>query len=245
MSKRLRVLPYKMGSKSSRDIASYLGCKKIYNDTRSKFIGKPSDIVINWGSSSGIQYDRGVSYINHPNAVHNASNKLSTLKLLDGNVSIPNYYTTLPSEDGVYVARTILSGHSGNGIVVGTKDELPYAPLYTQYIEKVAEYRVIVVGNTAVDVKQKLKKKDWNGERDKNIWNHSNGYTFARNDITIPDSLLSMAITSVHTLGLDFGAVDIIMDEEGTLYVLEVNTAFGIEGQTLSLVGDALKEMLC
>jgi glutathione synthase/RimK-type ligase-like ATP-grasp enzyme len=38
---------------------------------------------------------------------------------------------------------------------------------------------------------------------------------------------------SALALGLDFGAVDIIQDDGGNFYVLEVNTAPGLEGQTI------------
>jgi len=38
--------------------------------------------------------------------------------------------------------------------------------------------------------------------------------------------------------------VDIIEDNEGILYVLEVNTAFGIDGSTIDLVLPHFKELL-
>jgi D-alanine-D-alanine ligase-like ATP-grasp enzyme len=41
------------------------------------------------------------------------------------------------------------------------------------------------------------------------------------------------SISAVNTLGLDFGAVDLIVAKDGRVYVLEVNTAPGIEGITL------------
>ena len=53
-----------------------------------------------------------------------------------------------------------------------------------------------------------------------------------------------MGIDAVSALGLDFGAVDIIEDADGKLYVLEVNTAPGLEGQTLTLMAEALKELI-
>ncbi len=159
--------------------------------------------------------------------------------------------------DGMFLARTNLFGHSGDGIVVCEDLEysmVPDAPLYVEYIPKVAEYRVIVVRApsssdneveyTAVDMKQKKKKRDFEGERDEYVWNCNSGYVFARNDIIFPRGLDTLGVSSIKALGLDFGAVDIIEDADGTLYVLEVNTAFGLEGQTISLVGDAIRELL-
>jgi hypothetical protein len=238
---RVRVNPYG-ASKSARELAKYLGVKRLLT-TNSKFRGRYSDVVINWGIGKGNVGN--ARQINNLQNVQLASNKLSTLQKLKQNyITVPNFTTDklslVPTE--LYMARTTLTGHSGKGIVVGTPDELPEAPLYTKYIHKVAEYRAIVVGNEVVDFKQKLRKRD--REHDEYVWNHSGGYVFARNDIRIPDGAYDIGIKSIQALGLDFGAVDIIEDEDGVLYVLEVNTAFGIEGTTLELVGNAIKELI-
>jgi glutathione synthase/RimK-type ligase-like ATP-grasp enzyme len=172
-------------------------------------------------------------------------------------VSIPRYFTD-PLElvnGNTYVARTKLSGHSGDGIEVFTQspDDLsPQAPLYTEYIEKVAEYRAIVVGNEVVDFKQKKKRntrseanpEGWEGEHDEHVWNLDGGYVFARNNVSKPDGIDDLSISAISALGLDFGAVDIIMDREYNLFVLEVNTAFGLEGTTTELVGEAIRGLL-
>jgi D-alanine-D-alanine ligase-like ATP-grasp enzyme len=43
-----------------------------------------------------------------------------------------------------------------------------------------------------------------------------------------------LSVEAVAALGLDFGAVDIIEDKEGNFYVLEINTAPGLEGHTVT-----------
>ena len=49
---------------------------------------------------------------------------------------------------------------------------------------------------------------------------------------------------AIKALGLDFGAVDIIYNEaEDQHYVLEVNTAPGLEGTTLQKYTEAILEM--
>jgi len=260
---RVRVNPYG-GSKSARELTKYLGAKRLLV-TGSKFRGKSTDVVINWGMGKG-----NVGSARQINNLHNvqlASNKLRTLNTLRAhNVSTPQWDTDkrwmVPEK--LYMARTTLYGHSGQGIVTGTLESLPQAPLYVEYIPKVAEYRAIVVRapsnddgvtHNVVDFKKKKKRsspKDEDGniieeermEYDEHIWNLDGGYIFARNDFTIPSGGKQLGVDAVVALGLDFGAVDIIEDEEGKLYVLEVNTAFGIEGTTLELVGNAIKELI-
>ena len=93
-------------------------------------------------------------------------------------------------------------------------------------------------------MKKKLKKRDFEGERSPYVWNVANGYVFARNDITFPSNLNQVAIDATNALNLSYGAVDIIEDCSGNLYVLEINTAFGMTGETISKVGDAVKKLI-
>ena len=241
MSRRIRVQSYRP-SDSAAALATYLGVTRL-SSIGSRFRGRASDIIINWGN---VRQVHPSIYLNPLDAVKNAANKLTTFKLLESaGVSIPPYFTSLEGldQDTIYVARTTLTGHSGEGIVVGTPSELPSAQLYTTFLRKKYEYRAIVVGNQVVDIKQKLRRQDFEGERSPHVWNHSNGFVYARNDITIPDTLPQLAIAATAALGLTYGAVDII-NHRGILYVLEVNTAFGLEGTTTQLVGDAIRTLL-
>ena len=240
--RRVRIQQYRK-SRSARALSKYLGILRL-KVSGSQFRGKTSDVIINWGKVKPLP---NVNYLNSLVGVERATNKLTTFKNLQlYSIPIPKYYpsSSYLEEDKKYVARTILYGHSGEGIVVGKPDELPDAPLYVEYIDKVKEYRVIVVGEEAVDVKIKLKKSDWEGTRDTYVWNHSNGYVFARNSGEFNYNLTNIGVQAIKALGLSYGAVDIIEDSAGVLYVLEVNTAFGLEGTTVELVGDALKKLI-
>ena len=247
---RVRIQSYKT-SKSAKALSRYLNIKRL-RVNGSRFYGKIGDTIINWGK---IPYERVIPrahYLNDLVAVERATNKLETLKLLTiHNVPVPSYEVSkggLCDAEGVWIARHTLYGHSGKGIeVFEIEDENSYIPdayLYTKYIDKISEYRVIVVGDKAVDVKVKKKKSDYEGERDPYVWNHTNGYVFARNVGNFPILLEAIGIQAIKALGLTYGAVDIIEDPEGQLLVLEVNTAFGLEGQTIELVGNAIKELL-
>ena len=239
---RVVVQSYKP-SNSAKALATYLGLKRL-STSASRFVGRPSDIIINWGNVSRVHNSQ---YLNPLDAVSTAANKISTFAALSA-ASIPvpevHHSSITLDPDTTYFARTNICGHSGDGIVVGLPSELPSARLYTKYINKKHEYRVIVVDSNAVDTKKKLRKRDFEGERSPYIWNVANGYVFARNDIIFPSSLQPLAIDAINALGLSYGAVDIIEDEYGNLFVLEINTAFGLEGTTTQLVGDAIQELI-
>ncbi len=241
---RVRIQVYGNGkSKSARVLAKELGIKRL-KVAGSRFVGRNGDTIINWGVPKKVL--NKVMYLNPIDSVRLASNKLDTLNTLyANNISVPQFVTDFQSlvPGCLYMARTTLYGHSGMGIAIGEAEGLPRdAPLYTKAIDKVAEYRVIVVNGKAVDIKSKKKRRD--SEQDEHIWNHSNGYVFARNVGTFPCNLKQLGIDSVEALGLRYGAVDIIEDEGGVLYTLEVNTAWGLDGTTITLVADEFKRML-
>lgn len=137
------------------------------------------------------------------------------------------------------VERHILNGNSGAGIKLiepENLDQLGRAPLYVKYVPKKQEYRVHVCGGQAVDIQRKARRKDVEDE-DINwkIRNHDNGFIFARNeDGFVPPDVVTQAVNAVTSLGLAFGAVDVIFnDKSQKAYVLEVNTAPGMTGATL------------
>lgn len=145
------------------------------------------------------------------------------------------------------VCRTILNGHSGAGIVLAsTEEELVDAPLYTEYIPKKEEYRVHVFNGEVIHVSRKARRKDVPDENvNWKIRNHNNGFIFQHENFELPDECNVQALLAVKDLGLDFGAVDIIWnDKQQKAYVLEVNTAPGIEGKTLDAYVNAFKKVM-
>ena len=146
-----------------------------------------------------------------------------------------NHFREHPTE--LWVARTNLQGHSGEGIYILDKNTpMVNAHLYTQYIKKKYEYRIHVFRSDIIHIQQKRKRLEFELE-DPNpyIRNLDNGWIFACNDIVIPtNDVLTQSLKVIPALELDFGAVDIIWNEhQNKAYVLEVNTAPGLTGTTL------------
>jgi hypothetical protein len=224
--------------------------------------GRPT-VVINWGSAhSDYFYDIPAIpqsvILNSPDKVAVARSKSKFFKAArdasDGPripVFTENYEEALEwVNKGILVFGRKNSGSSGLDIKLyeDNPGEFQNSEFWVQYKKKKAEFR-IHVGKThtgeyvVIDKQQKVVRKNdpVTGEPlvKENInfliRNHRNGFIFQRNSITIPKDVSTQAIKAVSLLGLDFGAVDVIWNEsEAKAYVLEVNTAPGIEGTTVT-----------
>lgn len=234
--------------------------RRLFNDRPNPtFIPREWTKLINWGCGNHVEnlrYDIAAKVVNPIHQVAIAGNKLLTfqkLKDVDG-IRIPTFTTDRSVaeswiNDGVHVVcRTQLRGHSGAGIVLATKESpLVDAPLYVQYVKKQQEFRVHVAFGEVIDVQEKRQRKDVPEEfvRNFQVRNHQTGWVYCREDIQEPGCLRGMAIATVHQLGLDFGAVDIIYNaKQDACYVLEVNTAPGLEGTTVEKYADAFVRAL-
>ncbi len=237
--RRTRIYAYNNGSRSARALSGALNVLRLRHEG-SRFRQRSSDLIINWGSGS-CPY---ANVLNPSSAVTAASDKLLALRALENHdsINVPPFTTNRDvanqwlDDNKKVVCRTLLRANSGRGIVVAeTQGEMVQAPLYTQYVPKTQEYRVHVFDGEVLDVQRKARNRDI-ADEDVNwqIRNHSNGFIFAREGVTLPQAALEQAVEAVSALSLDFGAVDMIYNERrDTYYVLEVNTAPGLEGTTL------------
>ena len=242
------VYPYKLGSSSAKNLAVGLQTKQVRQD--GTYVYKPDHYVINWGNSKIPKWDREeVVWANPPEAVRVAQNKLLTFQQFsEWGISHP-WWTTdakeLDFSSGTYLARTILGGHSGAGILVlSSGSDIVHAPLYVKYVKKMKEYRVHVVNDKVIDFQEKRKANGWqeNPNYSSLVRNKHTGWVYCRSDTTLDDRCAEIAKEAIKCLQLDFGAVDIIWNEKtDRYYVLEVNTAPGIEGTTLSSYISAFK----
>jgi hypothetical protein len=213
---------------------------------------KPDDVLVNWGTTKGKDNNTMAfkKVLNNCAAVGIASNKIYTFTALAGEDidTVPwtqNKAVALEwqAKGNTIVVRNVLTGHSGDGIViVEENDELPTAPLYTKYIFKTKEFRVHATQTEVIDTQRKVRDPDQEPLSWK-VRSHANGFIFQRNNIQPSEARDKLAISAVAALGLDFGAVDIVEDKKGNLYVLEVNTAPGLEGQTVEAYANALEKL--
>jgi glutathione synthase/RimK-type ligase-like ATP-grasp enzyme len=204
-------------------------------------------------------------WLSLPQNVYEAENKVLQLKiaqslgflipktLLTGNKdSITDFFyecdkriIVKPIYSGEYLKTESLSGQIFTSIV--TEDDLKALDeslslpcIYQEYIDKVVEIRVTVVGNevfaAAVDSQSKEETKiDWRKERLKFM------------PFELPEEVSRKCIDLVRRLGLNFGAIDLIYTSNKEFIFLEINPNgqwVWIETDTNQPIADALIRFL-
>lgn len=254
----IRLYSYNPHSAGSKELADRMGIRRIKFEG-SKFVGGADKTIINWGASTIPTFatKNGTRIINPPELVASMTNKEHTFGLLSDQCRMPPYTNDLGRarqwlRDGYTVfARTTLNGHSGAGIVIMDPEHPDThdvrARLYVRYVKKKDEFRVHVCDGRVIDVQRKGLRTELEGrdDVDHRIRNLANGFVFVRNGVQVPEDVTTQSLAAIRASGLHFGAVDVIYNvKEGNAYVLEVNTAPGLQGQTIESYATALNALL-
>ena len=218
----------------------------------STFRGRRGDIIINWGSPKAFTANDAL-LLNKPAAVNVAANKISAFKALKA-AGVQTVRWTVSREEAAgwpaVFCRHELRGHSGSGIAYCSQQQpehlggfewltvLPQAPLYTEaVVGKFKEYRLHVFAGEVVCAQQKKRRNGWRENPDYSavVRNHHTNWVYTIDSMdAYPDSANEVAVEAVKAVGLDFGAVDLILQGDEA-YVLEVNTAPGLAGESTRL----------
>lgn len=226
-------------------------------------------MLINWGNSTidrdQIPHKRGLFMLNGK-GVKTAGNKREFFRFYnqyaERGLSLPLFTTnpeiaemwledSEPADRPIVVGRSLLTGHSGKGIVNfyhedhiyaenedGDLEDLAGCPLYVKYIPKQDEYRVhFFKGIDAPFIIQKKRKRNGTGNDPHHYYirNHECGWVYTREGVDAPQCVVDQAILFKEVTPLDFGALDIIYNRnQDKAYILECNTAPGLEGQTVT-----------
>lgn len=265
---RVFVRPYNVNSKAARALADELHAKFIKIDGSSRYSGKKGDVVINFGNSNEFDFQNAI-VLNHPGNVSIASDKKKLFNhscnygyeyifpqtiVFQRSGDKKQYYPEHMYNYGSgYMLRTLSRASQGKGLYyVPSYKDIPddlkmdglKIQMISEYIKKTAEYRVHVLGGSIIDVVQKKVNTDFpKDEVNYKIRNHNNGWVFCRKDIEVPKQVLNVSKTVLEGSGLFFGAVDVIWNEfRNAAYVLEINTAPGLEGSTIKIYAEAFKK---
>lgn len=258
------LYPYSPKSKSAKLLAAALPCKRIKTHN-SRYQPNASDIIINWGASHfNLPSTFGVPVLNYPNSIRNCCNKLATFRFLNLNHVKTCDHTTSKiqaqnwlDEGYTVFGRDVVDGSGGIGIrIYQPNSNLLDHLFYTKYIVNRYEFRVHCFyhgqNNYRFWIQQKKKRNNWINDyghlpNSKYIKNHDNGYVFVFNDMdlspTLHHKITTIACNGLIAMGIEFGAFDIVTDYLDNAYILEVNTAPGIEGTTLQVYKENLLTM--
>lgn len=223
--------------------------------------------LINWGSSKGnMDFPLAKRVLNPTSKTKKVSDKLSFFQMCRESADgprVPPFWET-PEEAlaamGEHPQWVILgrNRHGSCGMDIKFFSEEPdnwnASDFFVKYIPKKDEYRIHVFkypdGYKVLTQQRKalrsvdpisLEPIDRSNVNFK-IRNHRNGFIFQRNDIAVPDDAVQQAIKALQVSGLDFGAVDVIWNEkQQKAYVLEINTAPGLEGTTVKEYAEAFR----
>lgn len=252
----LIVYTYKNGLATPENLKDELECRRIGSSAADAARAVPDGtLVVNWGYGVSPRWAEGrrVRYLNHPDRVAAKMSKVVQLRKFV-EAGVPTFDITTNAQtarrwlgEGDRVLCRHDQGARGSGITVIDQlpagGRVPVADFYTKWFDKTHEFRVHVFREKIIDVVQKKRLYDAKplnqmSLTEQTVRNHANGWIEAHKDLHLPgnsrDRLGAAAIAAVRCLGLDFGAVDIVVRFTGpgsrnldSMAVCEVNTAPG------------------
>ena len=185
-------------------------------------------ILVRYGNYGKVRY-KPKKVLNGREVLKKLSNKYEELKLLWENCirTVP-FKKEKPKGNVVYFARKFKHTQGKDIKINGEGD------FYTKYIPSKTEYRIHFFGDKIIT----LQEKEYVGEKEEpeiKIRNHENGYRFrvCKKSEIIP-AMKKLVIEVREVTGLDFGAIDVLLDVNDNLCVLEINTAPRLTGTALA-----------
>lgn len=217
----------KLGMSSVREIcaASKTGIAWVRNDQQ-----LPEDsIYIRWGCTSNVPAEKT---INSAKSIHRVNDKRGFRDALDQHALCPRTWfdaKEVTEGDLPVIVRPAKHAQGRRLHVCNTLGEVVMACArykdtgyyISKLINKVAEYRVFVIQGKVGWVANKIP-----GNPNDIAWNVARGGKFENVPWGNWDlGMCERAIEAWKLSGLHFGGVDIMVDESGTPYVLEINSA--------------------
>ena len=215
-------------------------------------------LIINYGTGrTPIWWSRvhpDCVVLNDPSQVRVSVNKIEMQRALERECSghhLDYYLSKEAAQQAIdngetIVARTLLSSHSGNGIVLSPPDPLPDARLYTvlKRWPGLREYRIWFKEGKMMDVVCKKRKGRasllefctpeeadswWNSRFRQVVRAWKNGWAFCHNNLPVDDNALFTEIAETASRILTWGCVDVLIDNNKQWYIVETNSAPGLD----------------
>lgn len=186
------------------------------------------DVVIRWGSQASLPYRPSLFTINPAAAIGRATNKYQSLvRMRERGVVVPNFAHDPSGLRAPFLGR-LIDHTRGRDIILCMQlsdANRERRDFFTEYIPTAREYRARVVGDECVRISEKVLRDPDAGPQVPWIRNYETGYIFRSPTVRLNAYQEALAVSAVKAHGLDFGAVDLVVGDDGHTYVLEVNTA--------------------
>jgi glutathione synthase/RimK-type ligase-like ATP-grasp enzyme len=222
----------KKGSKTGKDLGHILNCRSSY-----KYLPRHRNFIINYGQKC--------EYANlNANVEYNKVRVLDILR--EAEINVPKVYRkgiTLSTESFPVLARKTYHSQGKDIIYIQTQEELNRLDTrrydyLLEYIDKKSEYRVHFLRDYTTFVSVKINKDE---QGDKIVRSHDNGWIQIEYNGQFKEALTQLARKVMDAVDYDFGAIDIIRKKD-KFYVLEINTAPGLEDRKLDMYADYFKQ---
>lgn len=218
----------RLGMSSCKGIAEY--SKKGITWVRSDKPLPEDDLYIRWGCTANVP---AKNVLNTAKAIHEVNDKTGFRRVLDEKELCPaTWFSHAEVPDHIcgkgVIIRPAKHAQGRNIYLSRTGKELEEAIrkcgagyYISEYIEKAEEYRVAVVQGRAVWVAKKTP-----ADPEAIAWNVAKGGRFdnVRWD-GWPLKVVRIAIEAFNCSSLDFGGVDVMVGKDGSVTVLEINSA--------------------
>ena len=245
--KKAVILSYKATSKSAKYLTQHLEGRMI---TARETI-RPDECIINWGGGQFSSRDWKAEWLNHPTNIANAVEKLTAFQLFSG-ADVPHpawtFHISVAKrwlEDGhVVLARRTQSGMMGQGISLlnNPRQEIPSAEFYSKHVQHDEEYRVHVFNGMLVNIGKKVALRPNANMMVRNADEREWDFQHVE---TAPHEVLTVGISAVMALGLNFGAADVgFRRRDSKSYVFEVNSAPGVGHNTITRYANVFRRYL-
>lgn len=152
---------------------------------------------------------------------------------------IPVPRPVAPAFDGAWVGRD--NDHTGGIDLLNPTA----APDYWVRKETLTnEFRIHSFLGRSIRAGKKAHRENFTGTRSAWVRSWDGGWRIVYDGVSANQAQRDLAHRAVAALGLQFGAVDIGQKADGTLIVLEVNRAPGLEGGTITSYRDAVRHWM-
>ena len=200
--------------------------------------GFKADLLVRWGCTSELDSEKT---LNKAKAIQLANDKLESRKLfMEKNLSVPKTTTELPQSYPVvvrptnhsqgrrfYYCENLAEVHNA----IDKIETLGKSYYISEYIKKEREFGVFVFNNRVTSMIEKVPKNE--EAKEALAWNVAQG-THVFENVNWDNwniAVAKLGIKALEAIGLDFGRVDIIVDSNGSAYILEVNSAHSLTSE--------------